>query len=496
MNQPYEIVVGLEVHVELGTRSKIFCGCSTAFGAEVNTQTCPICLGMPGVLPVLNRQALEFAVMAGLALNCEIARYSKFDRKQYFYPDLPKGYQISQYDLPLCERGWLEIEAGGQTKRIGITRIHLEEDAGKLVHAGGVTGSAATYVDLNRCGVPLIEIVSEPDIRSAEEAKAYLETLRSIIVYAGISEAKLQEGQMRCDVNISVRPAGSDQLGTRTELKNLSSFRAVMRGIEYEARRQWEVLQQGGAVVQETRHFDEDRGVTVSLRSKEEAHDYRYFPEPDLPPVVLTDEQIEEFRAMLPELPAARKQRYMEELGLSSYDAGVLVLDRQVSDFFDAALAQYAEGKDRREAAKAVANWITNDLAGLLAEKGLELAQTPLTPDHLVGMLKLMDQGTITGKIAKEHVFRGMVETGRQAEEIVQEKGLVQVSDEGELARVAREVIAANPKVVEDWKKGKAASAQFLVGQIMKATRGRANPQVAIQVIREQLVAQTGVNNE
>ncbi|BDG61247.1 Asp-tRNA(Asn)/Glu-tRNA(Gln) amidotransferase subunit GatB [Caldinitratiruptor microaerophilus] len=488
----FETVVGLEVHVELGTRSKIFCGCSTAPGAEPNTQTCPVCLGYPGVLPVLNEQALAYAIRAALALNCEIARFSKFDRKQYFYPDLPKGYQISQYDQPLAHSGWVEIEVGGETRRIGIVRVHLEEDAGKLLHAGGVVDSGASYVDFNRCGVPLIEIVSAPDIRSPEEARAYLEKLRAIMIYTGVSEARLEMGQMRADVNISVRPVGSTAFGTRTELKNLSSFRAVMRGIEYEARRQWEVIRAGGEVVQETRHFDEERGITLSLRGKEEAHDYRYFPEPDLPPVVLTDEQIEKIRAGLPELPDARKARYVTEYGLSAYDAGLIVRDKAVADFFEESVRQYAKGP---AGAKTLANWVINELQRILADRGLELGQTPLTPAHLVGMLKLIDEGTISGKIGKE-VFEAMVETGQEAAAIVKERGLVQVTDEAELAAIARQVIEANPKVVEDWRKGKAAAAQFLVGQVMKATRGRANPQLAGRLVRAALAEVTGVTNE
>ncbi|MFO7171468.1 MAG: Asp-tRNA(Asn)/Glu-tRNA(Gln) amidotransferase subunit GatB [Bacillota bacterium] len=493
MSREYEIVVGLEVHVELATKSKIFCGCSTAFGAEPNTQTCPVCLGMPGTLPVLNQQALEYAIRAGLALNCTINKYSKFDRKQYFYPDLPKGYQISQHDLPLCEHGYVEIDTPEGPRRIGIRRIHLEEDAGKNIHAGDNIASAqASYIDLNRCGVPLIEIVTEPDIRSPEEARAFLEKLRSILIYAGVSEAKLQEGQMRADVNVSVRPKGSTALGTRTELKNLGSFRSVVRAIEYEARRQWEALQRGEEIVQETRAFDEERGITLSLRSKEEAHDYRYFPEPDLPPIVLTDAEIERIRAQLPELPDARKRRYMEAYGLSAYDAGVIVRDKAVADFFEAAVAAYGKGA---EGAKTVANWVINELARILNEKNAELAQTPLTPDHLVGMLKLVDAGTISGKIAKD-VFAEMVETGKSAEEIVKEKGLVQLTDEAALAEIALQVIEANPKAVEDWKKGKATAAQFLVGQMMKATRGRANPQLANKVIRAKLAEVTGVTNE
>lgn len=497
--RPYEIVVGLEVHVELGTRSKIFCGCSTAFGADPNSQTCPVCLGLPGVLPVLNEQALEYAIRAALALNCEVQPYSKFDRKQYFYPDLPKGYQISQFDLPVALQGWVEVSGAEGPKRIGITRIHLEEDAGKLVHVGNVTQTTSSFVDLNRCGVPLIEIVSEPDIRSAEEARAYLEQLRATIVYTGVSEAKLQEGQMRCDVNISVRPRGSTDLGTRTELKNLSSFRSVVRAIEYEAQRQWDALQRGEAIVQETRNFDEEAGVTRSLRSKEEAHDYRYFPEPDLPPVVLSPERIAAVRQPLPELPHARRARYSAEYGLSEYDAGVLVLDKQVSDFFDAAVAAYGAvaGNDRAaDVPKAVANWTINDIAALLNERGVELRQTPLTPAGFVAMLQLIDAGTISRKIAAEQVLPALLETGKDPAAIVEEQGLVQVSDTGELERIVAEAIAANPKVVEDWKKGKAAVAQFFVGQVMRATRGRANPQAALQVARQKLVEVTGVSND
>lgn len=493
MSQEYEIVVGLEVHVELKTKTKIFCPCSTAFGAEPNTQTCPICLGMPGVLPVLNERALEYAVRAGLATNCRISRYSKFDRKQYFYPDLPKGYQISQYDLPLCQDGYIEIEGEGGTRRIGIIRIHLEEDAAKNVHAGDdITAADASYIDYNRGGVPLIEIVSAPDIRSAEEARAYLEKLRSIVLYTGISDARLEEGQMRADVNISVRPRGSQELRTRTELKNLSSFRAVVRGIEYEAQRQWEAYQRGEGVVQETRTFDEDRGITRSLRSKEEAHDYRYFPEPDLPPVVLTEEYLAKVRAALPELPDARRARYMGAYGLSAYDAGVIVRDKAVADFFDTAVTAYGKGAD---GAKAVANWVTNQIAGYLNDRALEIGQTKLTPEGLVAILRLVDAGTISRKIAAEQVFPAVAEHGGDPEAVVREQGLLQVSDAAELAAVALAVVQAHPKVQEDWRAGKAQAAQFLVGQMMKATRGRANPQLALRLVREKLAEVTGVTN-
>ncbi len=493
MPQEYEIVIGLEVHVELNTRTKVFCSCSTAFGAEPNTQTCPVCLGMPGVLPVLNERALEYAVRAGLAIGSEINRFSKFDRKQYFYPDLPKGYQVSQFDLPFCKGGYVDIDSESGTRRIGITRIHLEEDAAKNIHAGNIAEANASFIDYNRGGVPLIEIVSEPDLRSAEEARAYLEKLRSIIVYTGVSEAKLQEGQMRADVNISVRPPGSSELRTRTELKNLNSFRSVMRGIEYESRRQWEVYQRGEQVIQETRTFDEERGITVSLRSKEEAHDYRYFPEPDLPPVVLTDEYLERVRSTLPELPDARRARYIGEYGLSAYDAGIIVRDKSMAEFFDEAVTAYGKGA---EGAKAVANWVTNQIAAYLNDKGLELAQTQLLPATLVGILDLVDKNTINRKIAAEQVFPEVVVTGKDPEAVVKEKGLIQVTDEGELAAIALELVQAHPKVQEDWRSGKAAAAQFLVGQMMKATRGKANPQIANKLIREKLTEVTGVSIE
>lgn len=487
--RPYEIVSGLEVHVELATKTKVWCSCSTEFGAAPNTQTCPVCLALPGVLPVLNEQALEFAVRAALALNCEIQPYSKFDRKNYFYADNPKAYQISQYDLPFALGGWVEIEAEGQTKRIGITRIHLEEDAGKLLHAEGGTVAEGTHslVDFNRAGVPLIEIVSEPDLRSPEEASAYLKKLRTILQYTGVSDVKMEEGSMRCDVNTSVRPWGAEEFGTRTELKNLSSFRMVERGMRYEAERQWEILAHGGTVDQETRSWDEAKGVSVLLRSKEDAHDYRYFPEPDLPPVVVDAAYIEQVRATLPELPDARKTRYMQELGLSAYDAGQITGTLATAKFYDQAVEAYrAKNPKAADPAKTVANWLINEIFRLLNAQGLNPEELKVKPEQLADLLLLIDQGTITGKIAKT-VIEEMVGTGKDPGAIVKEKGLVQIADAGELKQIALQVVRDNPKAFDDWKGGKASAAGFLMGQLMKATRGRANPELANRLIQEAL---------
>lgn len=488
-----ETVIGLEVHVELGTRSKIFCACPTAFGAEPNTQVCPICLGHPGVLPVLNQEALEFAVKAALALNCRVAEYSKFDRKNYVYPDLPKAYQISQYDLPLATDGWLEIEGPAGVRRVRIRRIHLEEDAGKLLHAGDDVAAAHTsLVDFNRCGVPLVEIVTEPDLTSAEEARLFLEKLRSVIQYTGVSDVKMEEGSLRCDVNVSVRPTGSDILGTRSELKNVNSFRSVVRGIEYEAARQVRLLQRGGVVEQETRSWSEQKGVSVVLRSKEEAHDYRYFPEPDLPPVLVSAAWRQELADQLPELPDSRRQRLVHSLGLSPYDAAVIVQYREIADFFDQALATWAGGRtDRSDAAKTVANWVINDLLRVMNEKSLEPQAIPITPQQLAALLTEVDKGTITGKIART-VFDEMCATGRDAAQIIAAEGLVQIADRDALLAVVAEAVAAHPKVVEDYARGKDASAQFFVGQVMKATRGRANPGLALQLIKAKLQELTG----
>lgn len=484
----WETVIGLEVHVELATATKVWCSCKNEFGAEPNTNICPVCLALPGALPVLNSKALEYTVRTGLALNCTIPHFAKFDRKNYFYPDNPSNYQISQLDLPLCQEGYVEITLkDGTTKRIGIQRIQLETDAGKLLHAGDdVAAAQHSLVDFNRAGVPLIEIVSRPDLRSAEEALLYLNKLRSIIKYCGVSDVKMEEGSMRCDVNISLRPAGSPQLGTRCELKNVNSFSAVMRGIEYEVRRQAALLEQGGQVEQETRSWRDAKGISVTLRSKEEAEDYRYFPEPDLPPVVLNAEEIAKLQGALPELPDAITARWMAAYGLSAYDASVIVAEREQAEWFDRAVALAGD-----ESAKAVANWQINELNRVMNARGLGPDQIPLTPKQLASMLALMAKGVISGKIAKT-VFEQMIETGQDPERIVNEQGLSQVADEEELAKIAMQVVAANPKVVEDWQAGKQNAAQYLVGQMMKATRGRANPQLANKLVTEALQKVTG----
>lgn len=479
----YEAVIGLEVHTELRTATKIFCSCRTSFGAEPNTNVCPVCLGLPGVLPVLNRKVLEFAVRTGLALHCDISRFSKFDRKNYYYPDLPKNFQTSQYDLPICEHGYLDIEVEGKKSTIRITRAHMEEDAGKLVHHGAsITHSDYSLVDYNRTGTPLLEIVSEPDIRSAKEAVAYMEKLRAILQYCGVSDCKMEEGSLRCDANVSVRPVGQKELGTKTEIKNINSFRGVERAIEYEALRQAELLEEGGTVIQETRTWDEKEGVTKSMRRKEEANDYRYFPEPDLVPFTVSEEYIEEIRRSLPELPDARKARYMESCGLAAYDAEYLTNDKDRADYFDALLAAGADAKE-------AANWIMGDLAKLLSRDGLEIRDVPVTADNLAALLDLIRKGTISGKIAKQ-VFSEMWTTGKAPSVIVEEQGLVQISDTGALEELAARIIAANPQSVADFKAGKKKAVGFLMGQIMKETKGKANPQAVNAILTKQLSEQ------
>ncbi|MBB6731846.1 Asp-tRNA(Asn)/Glu-tRNA(Gln) amidotransferase subunit GatB [Cohnella zeiphila] len=475
---PFETVIGLEVHVELHTKSKIFCGCSTSFGAPPNTHTCPVCLGHPGVLPVLNRQAVEYAMKAAMALNCEIAEWCKFDRKNYFYPDSPKAYQISQYDQPIGSRGWIDIEVDGKTKRIGITRLHLEEDAGKLTHIDGGFGSLA---DFNRVGTPLVEIVSEPDIRSPEEAKAYLEKLRAIMQYCDVSDVKMEEGSLRCDANISLRPRGQEAFGTRAELKNMNSFRGVQRGLEYEQVRQAEILESGGEVVQETRRWDEAQGKTFTMRGKEEAHDYRYFPDPDLVRLHIDEEWRERVRATIPELPDARQQRYAQQFGLPSYDAGVLTSQIKLADFFEESLKYTSD-------AKASANWIMGDLLGYLNANNLELADVRITGQGLGEMIGLIEKGTISSKIAKT-VFKAMLESGKSPQRIVEEQGLVQISDESAIVAIVDAVIAANPQSVEDYRGGKDKAIGFLVGQIMKETKGKANPGMVNKLLLERLKA-------
>ena len=472
----YEVVIGLEVHAELSTKTKIYCGCSTEFGSAPNTHCCPVCTGMPGALPVLNEKVVEYAVRAGLATNCEIARESKQDRKNYFYPDLPKAYQISQFDLPLCEHGHVDVGVDGKKKDIGITRIHIEEDAGKLVHDNYTGG---TLVDLNRAGVPLIEIVSEPDMRSAEEAVAYVERLKGILEYIGVSDCKMQEGSLRADVNLSLRPVGSEKFGTRTETKNLNSFRAIARSIEFEIQRQKEVLESGGVVHQETRRWDDEAGEGYAMRTKEEAHDYRYFPEPDLMPIRLTEEYIKNIQDTLPELPESRKARYIEELGLPEYDAGIITSSKHLSDFFEAATKECGN-------AKAVSNWIMTDIIRVVREKGIEYNELPFTPKQFAKLITLIDKGIISGSIAKK-VFEEMVETGKDAEKIVEEKGLVQISDEGAIKEVVDKIIAANPQSVEDYKNGKDRALGFLVGQCMKEMKGKGNPQILNKLILEYL---------
>ncbi|MCF8563974.1 Asp-tRNA(Asn)/Glu-tRNA(Gln) amidotransferase subunit GatB [Alicyclobacillus tolerans] len=472
----FETVIGLEVHVELKTKSKIFCGCKTNFGAAPNTNVCPICMGHPGTLPVLNEQAVELALRAAVALNCEINQNCKFDRKNYFYPDLPKGYQISQYDLPIGEHGYVEIEVDGERRRIGITRLHLEEDAGKSMHAAD---GSHTLVDYNRTGVPLVEIVSEPDIRSPEEARLYLEALKSIMEYCDVSDCKMEEGSLRCDANISLRPVGQKEFGQKAELKNINSFRFVQKGLEYEVVRQTEILQQGGTVDQETRRFDEVNQTTVSMRSKEEAHDYRYFPEPDLVRLHVDDAWLSRVRAEVPELPAQKKDRYMNELGLPAYDVGVLTADRFTADYFERVIAKGIDPK-------AASNFIMTDLMGYLNGKGQEIADSPVLPENLAGLLAEVSSGKISGKQARD-VFKIMCETGKDAKTIIAEQGMEQISDESALAAIIDEVIANNPKSVEDYRSGKEKALGALVGQTMKASKGKANPGVVNKMILERI---------
>jgi len=482
MGLDYEVVIGLEVHVELKTASKAFCGCSTRFGAPPNTNVCPVCLGLPGVLPVINAQMVEFAVRTGLALNCQIAGFSKFDRKNYYYPDLPKNYQISQYDLPIATKGYLEIETeGGKRKRIGITRVHMEEDAGKLVHAGTITAADYALVDYNRTGVPLIEIVSEPDIRSAAEAKAYLEALKAILQYLDVSDCKMEEGSLRCDANISLRPAGSSEFGTKTEIKNLNSFRAVQRGLEYEAERQAQILAEGGRIIQETRSWDEAKGITVSLRSKEFAHDYRYFPEPDLVPLVIEPAWVEKIRASLPDLPDARKQRLISLYGLPAYDAGIITGTRAMADYFDAVISAAPSVSP-----KTAANWLMGEVSRMLNSTETPIERCPVTPSRLAELLVLLEKGAISGKTAKA-VFEEMWTTGGDAAAIVKQKGWSQINDEEAIIAAVDAAIAANPGPVADYKAGKERALGFLVGQIMKETKGRANPARVNQLLRERI---------
>ena len=476
----WEMVVGLEVHAQLTTRTKIFCGCSTRFGSEPNTQTCPVCLGLPGALPVLNRRVVEYTLKVALATNCEVASFSRFARKNYFYPDLPKGYQISQYELPILKNGWLEVlDDQGRPKRIGITRIHMEEDAGKLLHPE-TPGADYSLVDLNRACVPLIEIVSEPDIRSPSEASQYVRKLREILVYLDVCDGNMNEGSLRVDANVSVRPKGETRLGTRTEIKNLNSFKFLEQALAYEAERQIDLLESGGQVVQETRLFDSERGATLSMRTKEEAHDYRYFPDPDLLPVVIGEAWIERIRTELPELPDAKRRRFQEQYGLPAYDADLLCQSRDLAEYFEQAVRLHDDPK-------AVSNWIMGYVLRELNKEGAPpITQAPVTPAHLAGMLDLVKRGVISTNIAKT-VFDEMWATGKPPEQVVKEKGLEQITDTSAIEALVDEVLAKHPKEVEAYRGGKKKLMGFFVGQVMRATRGKANPQVVNDLFRRKL---------
>ncbi|MBL8215973.1 MAG: Asp-tRNA(Asn)/Glu-tRNA(Gln) amidotransferase subunit GatB [Bryobacterales bacterium] len=475
----YEPVIGLEVHVQLATRTKIFCGCPTGFGAPPNTNVCPVCLGLPGALPVLNRSVVEMAAQAGIALNCRVNGFSRLARKNYFYPDLPKGYQISQFDQPLAEHGYVEVEVNGEMKRFGVTRVHIEDDAGKSIHDGFKDSERYTYVDLNRSGTPLIEIVSEPDMRSSDDAYAYLTAMKQVMQFIEVSTCDMEKGHLRCDANVSVRLKGAPKFGTKAEVKNLNSFRFLKLALDHEIERQIAVIESGGRVIQETRLYNPDSGETVSMRSKEEAHDYRYFPEPDLVPVRISDEWREKIRASMPELPAIKKKRFTEVYGLKEYDANVLTASRDLSEYYEEAVKASTDPK-------AVANWVMGDLMGLLNAEGKDITQSPVSAKHLGELVKMITSNEISGAIAKK-IFPKMVETGDAPAVIKEREGLSQISDTGAIEKIVDEVIAGNPKQVEQYRGGKTTVIGFLVGQVMKASKGQAAPGVVNELLKKKL---------
>jgi aspartyl-tRNA(Asn)/glutamyl-tRNA(Gln) amidotransferase subunit B len=475
----YETVIGLEVHAQMKTQSKIFCACSTKFGTPANENTCPICLGMPGTLPVLNAQAVDFAITACLATHCQVQSTNSFDRKNYFYPDLPKGYQISQFGLPIGVKGHINIQVNGQKKTIGLTRIHMEEDAGKLVHGENMDSPGKSFVDFNRTGVPLIEIVSEPDMRSSEEAKEYLIQLKAILEYTEVCDCNMEEGSLRCDANISIRPEGQKEFGTRTEIKNLNSFRFVQKAIDYEVERQKQVLEQGDKVVQETRLYDSDKGVTFTMRSKEEAHDYRYFPEPDLAPIVIDDKRVESARQSLPELPEKKRERFIADFKIPEYDAQVLTASKTLGNYYEKCVTLFDQPK-------MVSNWIMGEMLRELKNDDRGIENLPISPEQFTDLLKIIDKGSISGKMGKI-VFEEMFNTGKPADVIVKEKGLAQISDSSAIEKIVDDILSANAEQVESYKNGKDKVFGFLVGQVMKASKGQANPGVVNQLLKDKL---------